>query len=238
MSLNLIDIYSPALTLWETRESTLEESLEHGRPYRVQTRPRAIIGSSMDAAVHIANEGTDKTLRNYINDTLSASYEYKVWRHAMPSTTPRNIADYQKSLSTCDLDAVSRDIVAIGQVLTHGQCLFHAGVSALPSPLVTSRPLSTSFCPDVALRNAEHKGKAYHGGRIDLFVLEAHNPTTTVFVFRRGGTNLGHENEVLFASGAQVKITASKLIRNDYPVSLDGINMKLVPIYVHNALIS
>lgn len=192
----------------------------------------------MDAAVHIANEGTDQTLRNYINDTLSASYEYKAWRHAMPSTTPKNIADYQKSLSTCDLNAVSRDIVAIGQVLTHGQCLFHAGVSALPSPLVTSRPLSTSFCPDVALRNAEHKGKAYHGGRIDLFVFEAYNPTTTVFVFRRDGTNLGHENEVLFAAGAQVKITASNLIRDDYPVSLDSTNMKLVPIYVHHALIS
>lgn len=238
MSLNLVDIYSPALTLWETRESTLEESLRHGRPYRVQTRLRATISSSMDAAVYIANEGTDQTLRNYINDKLSASDEYKAWRQAMPSATPRNIADYQKSLSTCDLNAVSREIEAIGQILPHGQCLFHAGVSAWPSLLVTSRPLSTSFCPDVALRNAEHKGKAYHGGRIDLFVLEAHNPKTTVFVFRRGGTNLGHENEVLFASGAQVKITASNLIRNDYPVSLDGINMKLVPIYVHTALIS
>ncbi|MEO8723341.1 MAG: hypothetical protein ABI395_07440 [Sphingobium sp.] len=238
MSLNLIDIYSPALELWETRPSTLEESLEHGRPYWVQTRLRATIGSSMDAAVHIANVGTDQTLRNYINDKLNENCEYKAWRQAMPSVTPSNIADYQKSLSTCDLNAVSREIGTIGQVLPHGQCLFHAGVSALPSTFMTSRPVSTSFCPDVALRNAEHKGKAYHGGRIDLFVFEAYNPTTAMFVFRRGGTNLGHENEVLFASGAQVKTTASNLVRSDYPVSLDGINRKLVPIYVHTALIT
>jgi hypothetical protein len=192
----------------------------------------------MDAAVHIANEGTDQALRNYINGKLSESTEYTAWRRAMPSTTPSNIADYQKSLSTCDLNAVSHEIDAIGQILPHGQCLFHAGVSAWPSTFVTNRPLSTSFCPDVALRNAEHKGKAYHGGRIDLFVLETHNPTTAVFVFRRGGTNLGHENEVLFASGAEVKITASNLVRRDYPVSLDVINRKVVPIFVHTALIS
>lgn len=238
MSLKLIDIYSPPLKLWETRASTLEESLENGRPYQVQSRLRAAIGSSMDAAVHIANEGRDQVLRKHINDKLSESTEYTAWRQAMPSTTPSILADYQKSLSTCDLNAVSREIDAIGQALPHGQCLFHAGVSALPSTFVTNSPLSTSFCPDVALRNAEYKGKAYHGGRIDLFVLEAHNPKTAVFIFRRCGTNFGHENEVLFASGAQVKITASKLVREDYLVSLDGINGKFVPIYVHTALIS
>lgn len=132
----------------------------------------------MDAAVYIANEGTDRTLSNYINNKLRMSDEYKAWRQAMPSVTPRNIAGYQKSMSTCDLNAVSREIEEIGQIVPHGQCLFHAGVSAWPSLSVTSRPLSASFCPDVALRNAEHKGKAYHGGRIDLFVIEAHNPMT------------------------------------------------------------
>ena len=122
MNLTRVDIYSPAHELWDTRASTLEESLENGRPYRVRTRLKATIGSSMDACIYIANEGTDQALRNYINDKLNESAEYKAWRQAMPSTTPSNIANYQKSLSTCDLDAVSLEIDAIGQVLPHGQC--------------------------------------------------------------------------------------------------------------------
>lgn len=116
--------------------------------------------------------------------------------------------------------------------------MFHAGAAQWQPSFVTTRPLSTSFCPDVALRNAEHKGKAYHNGRIDLFVLQAHQPATAVFVFRRERTNLGHENEVLFAAGAQVVVTRSDLIRTDYHVSLDGNNYKSIPIYVHHALIT
>ena len=87
------------------------------------------------------------------------------------------------------------------------------------------------------MTSAEHRGKAYHNGRIDLLVLEVHGSATPVFIYRRKGRTSGHENEVLFAAGAQVRIIGSNFVRGDYLVSADGINSKPVPIHVHKALI-
>lgn len=92
--------------------------------------------------------------------------------------------------------------------------------------LTTERPLSSSFCPQVALRNADHKGKGYDAGRIDLLVLRATNPRTNVFAYKRKGTNLGHGNEVLFAARANLTLTSSELVSVDYTAGKYGLPNK------------
>ncbi|CFL01736.1 hypothetical protein [Burkholderia pseudomallei] len=119
--------------------------------------------------------------------------------------------------------------------------MFHGGHWASDSPtLTTSRPFSTSFCPQVALRNAEWKGKAYDAGRVDLMVVRVTQPKTKAYAYSREG-NHGNEKEVVFASGAQLTRVRETHIA-DIPVSkvTSGIQTeeKVVPAYVVEVEIS
>ncbi|WP_147439502.1 hypothetical protein [Paraburkholderia sp. BL17N1] len=58
------------------------------------------------------------------------------------------------------------------------------------------------------------------------------NPSAKAFVFRRNGTSLGHENEVLFASGLRLQLHSNDLIRPDYPAINFGYPDKRIPAYV------
>jgi hypothetical protein len=150
----------------------------------------------------------------------------------MPSATPPAIATYQKKLAEANLPFVSIEIDQFGDLLSPGQCLFHGGLWPGGTTFKTIRPLSTTFCPQVALSNALWNGKAYNSGRIDLFVLRATNPTTKVFVFKQKGTNLGHEKEVLFAGGAQLTLVLDTPIQANFPVSKPNAPKKMVPVHV------
>ncbi len=119
--------------------------------------------------------------------------------------------------------------------------LFHGGHWASDNPTITtSRPFSTSFCPQVALRNAEWKGKAYDAGRVDLMVVCVTQPKTKAYAYSREG-NHGNEKEVVFASGATLTRVRETYIA-DIPVSkvTSGIQTeeKVVPAYVVEVEIS
>ncbi len=150
----------------------------------------------------------------------------------MPSRTPAEISCYQKDYQKCDLSAVSSAIDQSGSLLSREQYLFHGGLWPGGKSFITSRPLSTSLCPQVALRNAEHKGKAYDAGRLDLLVLRVVDPATKAFVFKRKGTNLGHECEVLLASNACLTLTNQTQIRDDYMAAKFDCPIKKIPVYV------
>ncbi len=136
----------------------------------------------------------------------------------MPSRTPGELSNYRNRFPRYDAALVDTEINNIGALLTDGQYLFHGGAWKSGQQLITSAPFSTSLCPQVALRNAEHRGKAYDAGRIDLFALRVINPKTNVFVYRRRGADMGHENEVLFASGATLTLRHQTIIKSNYRV--------------------
>lgn len=239
VSLDLVDVYASPYEIWNYRDATLDELMRYGRRmHRIRTSLRASVSNSMEAAEHVFMVGTDPGLRNHVNEVLGASDAFAKWRRTMPGRTPPEIVKYQRSYRTADLEKVSSEIDAIGQTLTAGQFLFHAGAWPATTPFITDRPLSTTFCPDVALRNAEHRGKAFDAGKIDLLVLEVCEPKAAVFAFRQEGTNLGHENEVLFSAGAVVTTVSSRMVRSDYPVENYGFAAKTVSAWVHHALIS
>lgn len=131
--------------------------------------------------------------------------------------------------------------------LSDGQYLFHGGFIPIKigETFTTIRPFSTSFCPQVALRNAEWAGKAYDAGEVNLIVLRTVNSQTKVFCFRINGTNKGHELEILFAAGAKitfrnkVKITDGQAYKycSQYAGG-GGLLKKEIPFYLVEADIS
>lgn len=239
MTLPLVDVFKSNYEYWLYREPTHDEMMAHFQktghfPTCVNDHLIRKVSNAVDAAIHIASVGADNGLDRFINDALNADLNHKAWRRSMPSRTPQAISAYQKSFPSYDPVQVDSSINGIGEPLSNGQFLFHGGLWPrwASSVFKTPRPFSTSFCPQVALRNAEHNGKAYDNGQIDLFVLRATNPITNVFSFRRAGTNLGHENEVLFASGATLTLKSRSLIRGNYPAGKGIIPNKHVDIYV------
>lgn len=230
--LPVVDTFIPAYEVWETRPATLEEIIANGGPGDVKVALKERIADARAAADYMARVGVDNGLSNHIQTALSESPAYKTWQNAMPSSTPAEISRYQKDYQKSDCSTVSSEIEQNGSTLSPGQCLFHGGLWPGGSSFATPRPLSTSLCPQVALRNAEYTGKAYDAGRLDLFVLRATNSTTKAFVFKRKGTKLGHESEVLLASGARLTLKAETRIRSDYPAAKYLQPHKELPIYV------
>ncbi len=233
MNLPLVDTFSSPYEAWEERNATLNEVLAAKNPHlRVRIRHIASISSAYDAAVYMATVGADPGLGRFINAALDQSVAHKSWQQAMPPKTPDELSRYQKFYPHCNFQQVSEEIAAVGHLLSDGQSLFHAGLWPNGSHLITDRPLSTTFCPQIALRNAAHQGKAYDASQIDLFVLKANNPRTKVFGYKRKGTNLGHENEVVFAAGAALSLTSTVTVNSNYPVGKYGCPDKQIVVRV------
>lgn len=248
MNLPVVDLFIPPFEKWEKRDKTIEEMLLSKDPAErfkmMNVRLLACIGNAIDAAKYIGEVGYDNEFTNFINNALNKNKNYKEWRKSMPSATPPHLSRYQKLFPKCDFNFVSNTINENGSKLSEGQFLFHGGHwpyennGALLDKFSTNRPLSTSLCPLVALNNANHLGKAHDKGYIDLFVLKVVNPKTKVFVYRRSGTLLGHENEVVFANHATIFLKNIISITNSHSVGKGLLAPKDVPVFLIEAEIS
>lgn len=196
------------------------------------------IDNHFHAAAHMLCAVQDNHLGSFVEQYLSCSNGFKELRRCMPTKTPKVLSSYQKNPRKSDLGRVSSEIENVGVTLPIGSYLYHGGFwpKSWGSKKRTTAPLSTSFCPQVALRNAEYRGKAYDSGEVHIFVCRVVNPVTKAFVFRHKGTSMGHEKEILFKSGAELVLRSKVLICSDYRVSkvVSGTNLseKTVPAYV------
>ncbi|HBZ8158488.1 TPA: hypothetical protein MM329_000701 [Escherichia coli] len=239
MKLPIVDVFENPYESWKYRNASNEEILEFYRTngyFKPQVKDKLIatINNHLDAAIHMAKIGADNGLENYIDRYLDDSANYKALRNAMPSKTPKVLFDYQQKFPNYSAIEVDKEINNIGHTLSEGQYLFHGGawLNGTLNQFKTIAPLSTSFCPQVALRNAEWRGKAYDNNKIELFVLRVKDPITNVFAFPRKNASMGNEKEVLFASGATLYRKNTHLIRNDYPAAKYEYPDKQIPIYV------
>lgn len=233
--LPLVDVFTNTYEKWECRAPTLVEMIANGSPDHIRIRRIAQIVDATSAAEYIARVRQDGGLDSHIQSALGNSPAYQAWQKTMPSRTPPALACYQKTYEKSDFPAVSNEIEQYGRLLSSGQCLFHAGLWPGGQSHTTTRPLSTTLCPQVALRNVEYKAKAYDAGRIDLILLRASGRRTRAFVFKGKGTNLGHEREVLLASGATLIKTQSTPIHASYPVVKYGYPDKEISIHLVEA---
>jgi hypothetical protein len=244
MILPLVNTFIPPYELWSTRQPTLQEYQDYFQknghfPPFIKDRLEETVSTSLEAACYMARKGADNALEYHIDKQLDNSQEYKFWRQCMPSRTPDAIRNFQQKYPHYDQIEVDSEINRSSNLLSEGQFLFHGGLwPCNTSQLQLNRPFSTSLCPQVALRDAEWGGKAYDVGQIDLFVLRVANAKTNVFVYRRKGTRMGNEKEVLFSSGAELTLINRILIRNDYLVGKFGHPDKRIPIYVIEVEIS
>lgn len=233
-NLPLVNTFEIPCELWETRNQTYEEMIESGDLHKiVKVRLEAKIENHLDAAKYILIKEVDRRLECFIKDSLNSSPDYRKMRREMPSQTPLSLSNYQRKFQSNTFEQVSADIKTYGKILSDGQYLFHGGlwpVTALGGCFVTDRPFSSSFCPQIAIRNAEWGGKAYDAGELNLFVLRATNPRTKTFCFRLNGTDKGHEAEVLFAAGAILTLRNKTLIKNN------GVAYKTCSQYIGNVI--
>ena len=245
----VVNVLATPYEVWTRRETTTEEALDlhknHGlsifEALEVKDERIEVVSTHIEAATRMLRERVDNGLESHIDDALDTSVEYRDLRDLMPPDVPEALSSYQSEFSEDGLALADEAIKAHGVEVAEGQFLFHGGHWASDGPtLTTSRPFSTSFCPQVALRNAEWKGKAYDAGRVDLIVVCVTQPETKAFVYSREG-NHGNEKEVVFASGA--KLTRVREIHiADFCVSkvTSGLQQvhKVVPAYLIEVEIS
>lgn len=242
MNLPLINIFENAYEVWETRNPTLDEVKKYYEKTgeildSINVRLKVRLTNHFDAAKYILEVGIDNGLEWYIDRYLDETPKFQAIFDTMSSNRPESIKVYQEQYFCCDLEQVSVDINDFGNKLQENQYLFHGGFCKFGpgSTVITERPLSTSFCPQIALRSAEWLGKAYETGEIHILVFRVSNPLTKAYVFSNKG-DFGNEKEVLFSSGAKLEIKNKTLIRNDYRVYKIDVNdrelIKLVPAYV------
>ena len=235
-SSSVVNPFDPPYEIWSERPMTPQEMLDYAKEFghfasTIKNQLLGRISNPVEAAKHMVEEAVDEKLNSHLQDGIDSSSSYDSWRRAMPRQTPPAIAKYQKHFPDYDSSAVDDAIFQIDFRLPLGQALFHGGIwpNSSSNSLVTDRPLSTTLLPSVALRNAEHKGKAYHAGEIQLMVLTIRDLSIRSFVFRKSGTLLGHEHEVLLPSGIKLTIRNRICVREDYPSGLDGIRTKPIP---------
>lgn len=190
------------------------------------------INTALEAANHIAVHYPDNGLGNYVCNVLDASADYKAWINAMPRCKPKAIATYQSNYDKRDDAAVNRDILTFGDTLDAGQILFHGGHwTGGTGTIVISRPLSTTFNPNVAFVNALWKAKAYDAGRLDLIVLKTATAATKAYVFNRRG-NLSHEREILLPANTTLKFVRETCQQTAFNVTKVNRPNKTIPVYV------
>jgi len=223
-----VNVFATPYEVWTRRRTTTEEMLDLHKnkglslieAFEVKDKLTEVVSTHTEAAIRMLRVGADNGLERHIDNALDTSAEYRDLRDLMPPDVPEALSSYQGEFSEDNLPLADEAIKAHGVEIAEGQFLFHGGHwPGDRSSFNTSRPFSTSFCPQVALRNAEWKGKAYDAGRVDLMVVRVTQPKTKAYAYSREG-NHGNEKEVVFASGAQltrvrethiVNITAYKI---------------------------
>ncbi|AWI54795.1 hypothetical protein DEH84_16260 [Aquabacterium olei] len=245
----VVNVFATPYEFWTRRKTTSEEALDlhknHGMSIidalEVKDKLIEVVSTHTEAATRMLRVRADNGLEFHIDAALNTSAEYRDLRDLMPPNVPEALGSYQSEFSEDGLASADEAIKAHGVEVAEGQLLFHGGHWAGDSPtLTTSRPFSTSFCPQVALRNAEWRGKAFDAGRVDLMVVRVTQPETKAYVYSQEGDH-GNEKEVVFASGARLTRVRETYI-TDIPVSkmTSGLQQedKFVPAYLVEVEIS
>ncbi|SNC59493.1 hypothetical protein SAMN04487881_0067 [Marinobacter sp. es.048] len=242
-----INILRTPYEIWETREATADDIaqfLKEGKnvPPEIETRIRETVSTPLEAVSYsVRVEATDNRFERFIDRQLELSQGYKTLRQSMSSQTPQSISDYQNNYPVNNLEKVSCDIDSCGSTVGVGTVLYHGGYCPVDSGkgFTSDRPFSTSFCPQIALRNAIWGGKAFDAGVIHLIIIRVAEEVTKAFATRLNGTRKGHEKEVVFSAGAYLYIRSKSLVTNSYKVGKVNSRMfldnKTVPVYVFEA---
>lgn len=243
---SIIDVFSQPYEYWLRRDPTREELIAHMKEHGVFTfsvneKLLRVVDSALMAAEHMAEVSVDNGLEVFIESALENSPALAELQSKMPPRMLPGLSAYQFHYPTYDSQLVDQEINRFGTVLAEGQFLFHGGHWPVgQEQFVTDRPLSTTFNPQVALRNAEWEAKAFDAGWLDLIVLRVTAPQSKAYLYPPQG-DWKHEKEIVFAKGARLRLLSHKKIA-DKTVYKGGTTYqtisKKIPVYVLEAEIS
>ncbi|HEI8522674.1 TPA: hypothetical protein SMQ21_000731 [Proteus mirabilis] len=170
-----------------------------------------IVTNEYDAAMYMAEYQLDNGIDNHIESMLKGSQNYPKWVNAMENyslTNARELIKYKTCYPEFDLTKVEQELSHFNALPSTGQKLFHGGYWNHQSNVVTlQEPFSTTFSPQVALRELDHLGIGAKNPTIQIWVLTVVNPKTNVYFYDiNNNDNLGYEYELLFAPGATLTL--------------------------------
>lgn len=239
-----VDIFTIPYEIWETRDPTPQEvsqsfSEGKGYPHEIKVRIKETVSNPVEAVSYsVRVGGSDNAFEYFVDKQLEISQEYRELRYSMSSRTPQSISNYQNRYSGSRLSQVSEDIETSGSTVGVGTVLYHGGLCPADSGeiFITARPLSTTFCPQIALRNAVWANKAFDAGQIHMLILRIADSATKAFATRLKGTSKGHEKEVVFPSGVSLSVLSKKLLTDSYKITKVNRDLsteeKFIPVYV------
>lgn len=247
--LPLVNIFQNGFEVWETRQPTPDEIIKNIQAklpineihQEIKTQLIQTIQTPEDAIKYcLEKNGYCNTFENFIDDELKKSPTIQQWLSLMPITIPPNLLQYKTNYPEFDPSGVQEEIALINCYLSTNQQLIRAGEIDLwniGESLVTNTPLSTSFCPQIALRNVNHGAKAYNYGRIDIMLINVVDSSTHVF-FYNPKQEMGHEKEVLVSAGAKLTLKKRTVLKNEHTVHKYDLTQtsseqsKNVPVYL------
>lgn len=205
------------------------------------------------AAFHDPNVSLE--IDQVIKSDLEKNTSYKFAQQQMTTPLPYALNDYVTSPKIILAPLVDDAINAVGEKLTNGQVIYHGSADSprtIFTPPLTTRPLSTTLSPQIAIQEIVHNSKAYNAGRYVIYILTVKDPNTNVFLYPEMGdpvvVPIGadpdssdmfemDELEILFATGACVIIDTEKKIDDAIAYHHSGLSKK-VPVYICEGTIS
>lgn len=249
VKLNTVNPFRTPLEIWSYRRISHSEAFEiairtGGQPQcNIRDQHLCTLTNLTQAAKYMAAKHISYDVSTHITNALKADPSHRVWRQCMPAQTPQVLIEYQNRFPPSDFGPVNAAVRSNGVLLPEGQVLVHGGAwpvktGTLVSSFTTNRVFATTFCPQIALLNAIHSGKAQEQGYIDLMVLTVTTPQTPAFVFNQSRGRKKHEKEILFGSGATLTFKSRVRMSENYPVGRTGYVENYIPVFVIEAEIS
>lgn len=236
MTHSLIKPFSTPLEVWSQREATDEEFKQQlaqgGTPAKAQFYKDKLLTTitseeeAAEAFLRYEQSKTNHRIKAHVIQQLKTSSAFKQWRHTLPGQTPKQLMQYKTSPSSCDMSLVDTEIKQNGLVLPRGQKLFRSAFWTGSKAI--NQPMSTTFCPQVAISNLHFNAKAFDAGAVHLWVLTVNSDNVPAFPYSITQGKLAHEYEVLLASGAPLSETGRKTIVQDYRVTKAGTHGEII----------
>ncbi|EIP0122539.1 DUF4885 domain-containing protein [Vibrio sp. B513a] len=213
----------PIINLFPLHDGPSEEDIKmfnfakaKGFPVR-PLRENVTISNHKDFLLHTIKNYSRSGIVFRFREALPKSSSFQKIKQLTPKLKDvPEVNKYRNTPENASLSDVDSEVFEYGFPVESGQVLYHGGSQEISSKLITTRPLSTTYCPEVALWHADndYRSKGKDNPKPVVWILEiAPCCNKKAVVFRKGGSNMENEYEVLFGSGLEI-ISKKKYTKN------------------------
>jgi hypothetical protein len=182
-----------------------EQAEKFGLPTR-SLKPEVRINNHLEFLLHtISNYSNSGAVNSFRCNLLSSSEFAEIKRLTPYLKDIPSINQYRNIQQRANLQNVDVEIKGFGSVLPAGQTIFHGGSLSINKPFITSKPLSLTYCPEIALWHADNDLLPERNPNPVVWILKVdHDFDKKAVIFKKGGSNMANEFEVLIESGVTI----------------------------------